>query len=204
MQDNISTIAMAKELANAADNGSRKVYNIDDYRLDYDEDNPAVYVGSYRKYNEGSLFGAYLSITKFENYDEFINVCKFLHRDENDVELMFQDFMGFPSCWYSESCMDEETFNKIKEYGELDDDKKEAYMIYLDGGLGKEDIASFEDAYMGKYDSEEDYAYELINECYDIEKMMGSLSSYMDYAAVARDLFISDYYYEDGHVFRRL
>ena len=76
-------------------------------------------------------------------------------------------------------------------------------MIYLDGGLGKEDIESFQDAYMGKYDSEEDYAYQLINECYDIEKMMGSLSSYFDYAAAARDLFISDYYYENGHVFRR-
>ena len=203
MQDNISTIAMAEELTNAADNG-RKVYNIDDYRADYREEHPAVYIGTYRKYNEGSLFGAWLDITKFENYDEFISVCKFLHRDEADPELMAQDYECFPESLYCESIMGEDTFNKIKEYGELDDDKKEAYMIYLDGGLGKEDIESFEDAYMGKYDSEEDYAYQLFNECYDIEKMMGSLSSYMDYAAVARDLFISDYYYEDGHVFRRL
>ena len=202
MQDNISTIAMAEELTNAADNG-RKVYNIDDYRADYREEHPAVYIGTYRKYNEGSLFGVWLDITKFEDYDEFISVCKFLHRDETDPELMAQDFECFPESLYCESIMGEDTFNKIKEYGELDDDKKEAYMIYLDGGLGKEDIESFQDAYMGKYDSEEDYAYQLINECYDIEKMMGSLSSYMDYAAVARDLFISDYYFEDGHVFRR-
>ena len=202
MQDNISTIAMAEELTNAADNG-RKVYNIDDYRADYREEHPAVYIGTYRKYNEGSLFGVWLDITKFEDYDEFISVCKFIHRDETDPELMAQDFECFPESLYYESIMGEDTFNKIKEYGELDDDKKEAYMIYLDGGLGKEDIESFEDAYMGKYDSEEDYAYQLINECYDIEKMMGNLSSYMDYAAVARDLFISDYYYEDGHVFRR-
>lgn len=203
MQDNISTIAMAKELAKAADNG-RKVYNIDDYRADYREEHPAVYIGSYGKYASGNLFGAWLDITKFKDYDEFISVCKFIHRDENDVELMAQDFECFPKSLYCESIMGEDTFNKIKEYGELDYDKKEAYMIYLDGGLGKEDIESFEDAYMGKYDSEEDYAYQLINECYDIEKIMGSLSSYMDYAAVARDLFISDYYYEDGHVFRRL
>lgn len=87
MQDNISTIAMAEELTNAADNG-RKVYNIDDYRADYREEHPAVYIGTYRKYNEGSLFGVWLDITKFEDYDEFISVCKFIHRDETDPELM--------------------------------------------------------------------------------------------------------------------
>ena len=116
---------------------------------------------------------------------------------------MFQDYECFPESWYSESCMDEDTFNKIKEYGELDDDKQEAYRIYIDGGLGEEDIDSFNDAYMGKYDSEEDYAYEIINECYNIEQMMGGLSSYFDYKAYARDLFIDDYYFDNGHVFRR-
>ena len=202
MQDYISTIARPQELANASKE-QENVYDINDYRADYQEEHPAVYVGTYRKYNEGSLFGAWLDITKFEDYDEFISVCKFLHRDEEDPELMFQDYECFPESWYSESCMDEDTFNKIKEYGELDDDKQEAYRIYIDGGLGEEDIDSFNDAYMGKYDSEEDYAYEVINECYNIEQMMGGLSSYFDYKAYARDLFIDDYYFDNGHVFRR-
>jgi antirestriction protein len=33
--------------------------------------------------------------------------------------------------------------------------------------------------------------------------MMGGLSSYFDYKAYARDLFIDDYYFDNGHVFRR-
>lgn len=51
--------------------------------------------------------------------------------------------------------------------------------------------------------SEEDFATHIVNECYDLERMMGNLSYYFDYKAFARDLFISDYIFEDGYVFRR-
>ena len=54
-------------------------------------------------------------------------------------------------------------------------------------------------------DSEEDFAEQLVNDCYNIDNMMGSLSSYFDYKAFARDLFMSDYTMgEHGHVFRAL
>jgi antirestriction protein len=33
--------------------------------------------------------------------------------------------------------------------------------------------------------------------------MMGHLASYFDYEAYARDLFIDDYYFTNGYVFRR-
>ena len=38
-----------------------------------------------------------------------------------------------------------------------------------------------------------DVAYEIIDECYDLEKMLGRLSSYFDYAAFARDLSYDGY-----------
>lgn len=60
-----------------------------------------------------------------------------------------------------------------------------------------------EDSYEGEYDSEEDFATHIVNECYDLERMMGNLSYYLDYKAFARDLFISDYIFEDGYVFRK-
>ena len=34
------------------------------------EGNPSVYCGTYGKYNNGSLFGLWLDITKFNDYDE--------------------------------------------------------------------------------------------------------------------------------------
>ena len=50
------------------------------------EGNPSVYCGTYGKYNNGSLFGLWLDITKFNDYDEFIDVCRQLHADEEDPE----------------------------------------------------------------------------------------------------------------------
>lgn len=36
----------------------------------------------------------------------------------------------------------------------------------------------------------------------DLEKQMGHLADYFDYDAYARDLFMWDYYYDNGYVFR--
>lgn len=53
MQDYISTIARPQELANAS-NEEENVYDINDYRADYQEEHPAVYVGTYRKGDSGT------------------------------------------------------------------------------------------------------------------------------------------------------
>ena len=37
------------------------------------EGNPSVYCGTYSKYNGGSLYGAWLDLTKFADYDEFMS-----------------------------------------------------------------------------------------------------------------------------------
>ena len=163
--------------------------------------NPSVYCGTYGKYNNGSLFGLWLDITKFNDYDEFIDVCRQLHADEEDPELMFQDYECFPRELYSESCMDEDTFDKIIEYGELSKDEKEAVDNFLENN--DFDMEKFREAYVGKWDSEEEFAYHIIEECYDLDKMMGDLSRFFDYDAFASELFDSDYYMgDDGHVFR--
>lgn len=165
---------------------------------------PSIYCGTYRKYNEGSIFGAWLDIAKFSDYDEFIDVCRQLHADEEDPELMFQDYECYPSSLYCESCMGEDIFNKILEYAELNDDDKEAFDDYLD--LGHDfNVARFREAYCGHWSSEKDFAIDIIDSCYDIERQMGSLASYFDYDAFARDLFMYDYEMgENNHVFRVL
>ena len=163
---------------------------------------PSVYCGTYRKYNEGSLFGAWLDIARFSDFEEFINVCRQLHADEEDPELMFQDYECFPSSLYSESCMDEDTFEKILEYARMEDRDREAFDDYLD--LGHDfNVARFREAYCGHWSSEKDFAMDIIDSCYDIERQMGSLASYFDYDAFARDLFMYDYEMgENNHVFR--
>lgn len=182
-----------------------KGFNYSDIKDAYGSDligNPSVYCGTYGKYNNGSLYGLWLDLTKFTDYEEFIAICRQLHRDEEDPELMFQDYECFPMRFYSESCMSEEAFDAIKEYSELSDDEKEALDDFLE--LGNEyDLEDFHDKYCGHFDSQKDYAEHLIDECYDLEQMMGNLWSYFDYDAYARDLFMTDYDMGDhGHVFR--
>lgn len=116
----------------------------------YEQTNPAVYCGTYAKYNRGSLYGMWIDLSTFENYHDFMEFCNRLHADEQDAELMFQDYEHFPEQWYCEGCMGESTFDKIKEYAALSEERCEAYEAYLsywDEGT----LEDFEERYEGKY-----------------------------------------------------
>ncbi len=170
--------------------------------------NPAVYVGTYGKYNSGSLRGAWLDLTTFADYDEFLAVCRYIHRDEADPEFMAQDFDSFPREWYTEGFMSEREFDLIQAYAELDDDEREAFEVYVAAfGSSRDDVSifdNFREAFCGKWSSEEEYAEQLVDDCCMLEGAPEFLKSYFNYAAFARDLFIDDYYFESGFVFRRL
>ena len=64
-----------------------------------DLEKPAIYVGTYKKYNNGSIQGAWFDLTKFDCLEDFIEACEELHDDEDDPELMYQDFENFPKEW---------------------------------------------------------------------------------------------------------
>lgn len=51
-----------------------------------------IYVGTYAKYNNGSIFGEWMNLSDYEDLEEFYTACKELHKDEQDPEFMFQDF----------------------------------------------------------------------------------------------------------------
>ena len=161
-----------------------------------DFESPMLYVGTYRKYNEGSIFGAWIDLDAVENYEEFMEICHKLHSDEDDPELMYQDYSGFPKAFYDE-CLGRESFDKIKAYAELCD-QKEAYEAFVDA-TGNDDIESFQDRYQGEWESEEQFAEHIVEECYP-EIADSTLGCYFDYKAFARDLFF-DYTFWDGHVF---
>ena len=162
---------------------------------------PSVYVGTYGKYNDGSLCGLWIDLSTFDDYDEFINFCKAIHADEEAPELMAQDFECFPRQWYNEGFITEEDFDHIKEYTEMcEKHSAEAVDDYLEF---HDDLDDFEEAYCGEWDSEEDFARHIVEECYNLEKTMGDLARYFDYEAFGRELFMYDYTMgANGHVFR--
>ena len=164
---------------------------------------PSVYVGTYGKYNDGSLCGLWIDLSTFNDFDDFIDFCKAIHADEEDPELMAQDFEGFPRQWYNEGFMSEDDFDNIIEYSELCDKySREAVDDYMEF---HDELDDFEEAYCGEWDSEEDFARHIVSECYDLERSMGQLANYFDYEAFGRELFMWDYSMgANGNVFRRV
>lgn len=185
-----------------------EVYDLDDYKADFSTGNPAVYVGTYAKYNcvygcEKALFGCWLDLTKFADYDEFIAVCRYLHRDEADPEFMAQDYENFPEEWYTEGFMSREQFEHIQEFAELDEDEREAYEAFLDVRCDSHiSIDDFREAYQGEWDSEEEFARYIVDECGMLDNVPESLKDYFDFERYADDLFRYDYDFQDGYVFR--
>ena len=165
-------------------------------------ESPALYCGTYGKYNSGNLRGMWVDLSTFDSYDDFLNFCKAIHADEEDPELMYQDYENMPGSLYHES-MGEEGFEKIMEYCELCDDYSVSAVDDFLEWSSSDDLGRMHDAYVGVYDSEEDFAEEIVSDCYDLDNMMGSLACYFDYEKFARDLFMCDYYFgSHGTVFR--
>lgn len=114
-----------------------------------------------------------------------------------DAEGLARNFTGK----YGSFALDE--FIACRDH-EADEDAKAAYISLF----GSWDSDQFDEAYCGDFSRERDpretYAYQLIDDCYNLDKLMGNLAGYFDYEKFARDLFATDYSEEDGHVFRNL
>lgn len=195
MENSITTSALQALKVGSEEREER----LQPYLVEHLWDQPAIYCGTYGKYNNGSLDGAWLDLEAFDSYDELLEICALLHDDEDDPEFMFQDYQGFPREWYDESGL-KESFDNIVEYCKLDENDREVFDAYYEWS-GNADFAHFRDHYMGKFDTEEDFAEYIVSECYDLDNMMGDLSFYFDYERYARDLFMTDYAFCDGYVF---
>lgn len=72
------------------------------------------YVGTYGKYNDGSLAGAWLDLSNYETYQDFLKACRELHKNERDPEFMIQDWESLPDGFCAEEWIGEQDFNDIK------------------------------------------------------------------------------------------
>ena len=161
------------------------------------DNRPALYVGTYKKYNEGSLFGAWLYPDDYADKDDFIDACLALHEDEEDPELMFQDWENIPGELASECSIDDEVWDYIDACNEYEQGAVDAYI----SNFGSWDKNSFEDSYCGSgYREFVDYAEEVFDDCMNCPDR---LRGYIDMHAFARDLEM-DYVFVDGYVFRNI
>jgi antirestriction protein len=155
-----------------------------------------IYVGTYAKYNNGSIAGAWIDLEQFSDKDDFLEACAQLHEDEDDPEFMFQDFEGFPDRFYSESGIDDALF----EYLALDDNAREILAAYIEcTGDSDATIDDAMDKFQGEFNSDVDFVDELLTSCGDLPS---DLPSYVviDWEATARNIMF-DYMVHDGFYF---
>lgn len=164
---------------------------------------PALYVGTYRKYNNGSIAGDWLKLDDYADAAAFITACKELHKDEADPELMFQDFDCLPAELYSESGMD---FEKIYQWLALDESDREIVAEYLEATgytFDDTDMDDAREAYVTTIDQSWNHAKalgEYFAEAGCIEIPEG-MERYFDYEAYGQDELYSHAISSNNFVF---
>lgn len=145
-----------------------------------------VYMGTYAKYNNGNLHGAWLELADYADWDDFMSAANKLHSDEDDPELMAQDWEG-PDWAISEYGVAQEAW----DYLSLNDDEQaivahfaEDHGDYLGSALDRLKIGNFH-IYSGSLEA---YAYNYFADNYDLpHEVMQNL----DLEGYARDLILN-------------
>lgn len=187
---------------------------------------PRIYVASLADYNAGNLHGVWIEdLSDVDAIQGEINTMLRASKHPNvQVDCLECDGIATqPGASVCGPCNgsgkvpsaeewavhDHEGFEGIKlgEHPSLDDIVLHASMLdthdgawaaYV-GNVGAHSATEdgFSESYRGEYSSPEDYAKELISECYDT-KDMGDLANYIDYEKFARDLRFDGYSFVPG------
>ena len=89
--------------------------------------NPRIYVGTWAKYNAGSLSGEWLALKDYDNYSELCEVMRAIHEDESDPEPMIQDCEDFPEGFSVVSgSLSEEEYNDIMKACKEEEEEEES------------------------------------------------------------------------------
>ena len=168
-----------------------------------------IYVASLSDYNAGILHGAWFDLSVYDDADELyqdihkvvLSTSPTAHAEglKAAEEYAIHDYDDiYPSdLGEHESLSDlmeiQDCLNRCPSYEE-----EEAFCIWLtdiQGWRSGEPLyySDFADAYCGKYDSEEDYAYEYIENTGMLDNLPEWVQRYFDYEAFARDMFLDGY-----------
>jgi antirestriction protein len=149
--------------------------------------------------------GVWLDLDDVDSWDKVRNelsqqgfIC-----DEYGGDILVADIEGsLARCCYSSSfdLFDLDRFIEMQEDIARHGFDSEAVAAFI-GWYGSWSLDSFESAYMGSYDSEEDFAQQYLDDSGTLDQIPESLRYYFDVERFARDLFMDGYYYDSGFVF---
>lgn len=105
----------------------------------------SVYVGTYGKYNSGSIAGKWLKLSKYDSKNEFLAACKRLHRNEQDPEFMFQDYENIPESMIDESFISDEIWAVFEILKKYDANRQEAFAEWCEANGYEQDLQSIKE-----------------------------------------------------------
>jgi len=148
-----------------------------------------IYVGTYAKYNNGSIKGKWFDLSDYADKEDFIEAAQRFHKDERDPELMFQDWENIPNAFVNESYIAPEFWDYMDQLQDVDSEAFETFFEYH--GYRSDDLSDaikdFEDSFEGEYASELDFVYDYID-AIGGENEVHNKEAFFDSEKYARDL----------------
>ena len=163
-----------------------------------------VYVGTYGRYNSGSLKGAWLDITDYADWSEFYEACQALHKGEHDPEFMFQDWEDIPDGFIGESHISPKLWEVLDT---VPDGEQEAFFCYVDSfNPSFEDgvdsvYESFKDAFHGEHDSFDDFVRDWLYNTGFFEGVSDIMERYFNFEAYGENEMSGFDIYDNKFVF---
>jgi antirestriction protein len=150
--------------------------------------NPQIYVVCLASYNEGHTHGEWLYAS---DYDLEEQIEKLLEASpvEDAEEWAIHDYEDMPNLGANPD-LDRviEIANAVEKHGE-------GFLVYIKHW---NDVDKYEERHEGEFETELKFAWHYAEQSMEIPK---ELEKYIDYEAIANNLFSDGYVLHDGHVF---
>ena len=151
-------------------------------------DTPRIYVADLACYNAGMLRGVWIDAMDDDIEDQI--QAMLADSPEQGEEWAIHDYENFGELRLSEY----EDLERVREIACAIEEHGEAYALYADmQGLEYATPEAFQEAYHGEWDSEEDFAYDLWEQCGYLSEIPEHARCYIDFGRVAHDLFIDSF-----------
>ena len=170
-----------------------------------------LFCGTYDKEFSGITTGEWMTISSYENLQDFLEACKEIHKDEENPKFRFSQAQGIFSELIENDFIYEDIFYYYKEF-------EPAELIPLSYFISKDSWAYSADnydvsreyflkSYMGKYDNFTTFIFDYLK--VDYEKIPKELLPYLDFDLLIAELFdpcpsTGKFICRKGHIFKSI
>jgi antirestriction protein len=165
------------------------------------DESPKIYVADLEAYNNGKLSGVWLDLMDYDDADELMGAIQDFLKTTGGEEYAIHDVENIPSRMYSEY-MGKRDFEELYEMIDLAKDNDLPLEVVFQ--VVSQYSPSAVDEFVGKYDSADDFAQELVDDTgiqsfIDFERYL--IVSDTDRRLLAQEMadnYVDDIKYEDG------